>query len=114
MRCARTAGVTSRSAVPQSRWRANALDWRRRSVASRARITIALVAVVAVALALPSGALASTKIGQLFQPSAAVGATMFQTGVETGAGYTVPSDGVITSWSFLPDSGGATLKLKAA
>src|SRR4051812_33195653 len=78
----------------------------------RAAAAVATVAFASMLMA--AGASASTKIGQLFQPSAAVSATMFQTGVQDGTGYSVPSDGVVTSWSFLPDSAGATLKLKAA
>src|SRR3954452_13833788 len=97
-----------------SRWSGNAPACKGHSVVKPVRLTLALVFAVAVSAVVPTGAFAATKIGQVFAPSAAVGATMFQTGVESGVGYTVPASGVITSWSFLPDSSGATLKLKAA
>jgi uncharacterized repeat protein (TIGR01451 family) len=37
-----------------------------------------------------------------------------QTGIGSGVGYTVPANGVITSWSFQADADGATVRLKAA
>lgn len=70
-----------------------------------------LVAVVA-ALVVPASAAASTTIGQVFTPTAQTTATLAQTAVSTGTGYTVPTDGVITSWSFQSDDSPAQLKLK--
>lgn len=54
---------------------------------------------------------AATTIGQLFAPTASTTATLAQTGVQSGVGYTVPADGVITSWAFLADSDGAKIRL---
>jgi uncharacterized repeat protein (TIGR01451 family) len=59
-------------------------------------------------------ALAATTIGQVFTPTAQTAATVVQTGVGDGVGYSAPTDGVITSWSFQSDATGATVKLKAA
>jgi uncharacterized repeat protein (TIGR01451 family) len=62
-------------------------------------------AAVALAITVGTGAAAaaSTTVGQLFTPnlsSCAAGLTLLQTGVGDGNSYTVPADGVITSWSF--------------
>jgi uncharacterized repeat protein (TIGR01451 family) len=76
------------------------------------RSLVVLVAVMA-GLVAPTAHAAST-IGQVFTPTAQTTATVAQTGVSNGVGYTVPSDGVITSWSFQADADGATVRLKAA
>jgi hypothetical protein len=57
--------------------------------------------------ALPAPAIAATTVGQLFTPTetGCTGPiTAFQTGVATGTSYSVPSPGVITSWSFQENS----------
>jgi uncharacterized repeat protein (TIGR01451 family) len=71
-----------------------------------------LLACALALLVVPSTAAASTTIGQVFTPTAQTSATIAQTGVASGAGYTVPSDGVITSWQFEADAAGAQVKLK--
>jgi hypothetical protein len=59
------------------------------------------VLVSAVGLALASSANASVTVGQLFEPTAdCVPTTALQTAVADGNSYTVPSAGVITSWSW--------------
>jgi hypothetical protein len=74
-----------------------------------------LAVACAISLTLASVANASVTVGQLVTPNAGCGGaiTILQTGVASGASYTVPSDGVITSWSVqdasLPITG---LKLK--
>src|SRR3954451_17108806 len=75
------------------------------------RRLLPLVTVFA-ALALVPAASAATTIGQVFTPTAQTTATVAQTGISSGVGYSVPGDGVITSWSFLADADGATLRLK--
>jgi hypothetical protein len=60
----------------------------------------ALLAVGIAALGFASAANASVTIGQLFTPTSCVAGTALQTGVSDGDSYTVPSPGVITSWSF--------------
>jgi uncharacterized repeat protein (TIGR01451 family) len=75
------------------------------------RAPAAVVAVVAFAFAAPAADAAVT-IGQVFTPTAQTTATLAQTTASNNVSYVVPSDGVITSWSFLADSDGATLKLK--
>jgi uncharacterized repeat protein (TIGR01451 family) len=75
------------------------------------RLRLLLACALAV-LVVPSTAAASTTIGQVFTPTAQTSATIAQTGVASGAGYTVPSDGVITSWQFEADAAGAQVKLK--
>jgi hypothetical protein len=62
--------------------------------------SLALACVLSLAFA--SAASASTTVGQLFTPDDECNftATELQTGVTAGNSYTVPSAGVITSWSF--------------
>src|SRR3954469_3196050 len=45
---------------------------------------------------------AATTVGQLFAPiDGCMSSSLYvQTGVPSGNGYTIPSDGVITSWSY--------------
>ena len=64
----------------------------------RAAVLAALV--TALALAAPAGA--ATTVGQNFTPTLQVGtkATVFQLQVSAGTGYTVPFEGILTSWSF--------------
>ena len=81
----------------------------------RARGGILVVVAVACALAAASAQAATSTLGQLFVPTALCSGpyTYLQTGVGSGASYTVPAPGVITSWSF--QDGGTTvtgLKLK--
>ena len=68
-----------------------------------------LTAVAGFALAAPSGAFGATTVGQTFDP--AIANTCFgtefdvmQTGRASGPSYAVPSDGVLTSWSFQASS----------
>jgi Ca2+-binding RTX toxin-like protein len=82
--------------------------------AADARILAVAAAICATfAIGIPS-AHAATTIGQVFTPTAETKATVIQTGVASGVGYTVPSDGVITSWSFQSETVAATVRLKAA
>jgi Ca2+-binding RTX toxin-like protein len=76
----------------------------------RTLLSLTVFALLAIA---PSAQAAST-IGQVFTPTAQTTATVAQTGISSGVGYTVTKDGVITSWSFQGDSDGATVRLKAA
>jgi uncharacterized repeat protein (TIGR01451 family) len=76
------------------------------------RAPLAFVFLLAALAAAPS-ANAATTIGQVFTPTASTSATVLQTGISSGVGYTVPSDGVITGWTFQADPDGATVKLKA-
>ena len=81
-----------------------------------APLAIGVLATVA-ALVAPSAASASTTVGQLAPAQdGCQGNTIYlQTGVASGNGYTIPSDGVITSWAFEPGSSTAPgLKLKVA
>lgn len=68
-------------------------------------------------LAMPASAGAATQIGQTFTPDAefSAGFTGIQSG-SPGGQYTVPSPGVITSWSFQASAAGVPqgLKLKVA
>src|SRR4051794_10313261 len=66
---------------------------------------------VAALLAMVPSANAATTIGQVFTPTAQTTATVAQTGITSGTGYTVPSDGVITAWGFQADPDGAALRL---
>ena len=76
------------------------------------RRALAAVVVVMAGLMAPA-AHATTTIGQLFTPTgSATNATVLQISVADGLGFTVPRDGVITSWSFLADRNGATVRLK--
>jgi uncharacterized repeat protein (TIGR01451 family) len=77
------------------------------------RKLVGLVTLLALFGLVPS-AYAATTIGQVFTPTAQTTATVVQTGVGSGVGYSVPSDGVITSWSFQADAEGASVRLKAA
>jgi hypothetical protein len=68
-----------------------------------------------------ASASAATTVGQLFAPTTNCGTdeTRFQVGVADGTSYSVPSDGVITSWSFQDGPGGGVdpavgLKFKVA
>src|SRR5258705_400423 len=76
----------------------------------RTLLALTLFALLAIA---PSAQAAST-FGQVFTPTAQTTATVAQTGISSGVGYTVTKDGVITSWSFQADTDGATVRLKAA
>ena len=77
------------------------------------RRTAAGVLALATAVLAPASAQAATTIGQVFTPTAETKATVVQTGVASGVGYTVPSDGVITSWSFQSETVASTVRLKA-
>jgi hypothetical protein len=77
------------------------------------RRTLVVLVVVMAGLLAPTAHAAST-IGQVFTPTAQTTATVAQTGISTGVGYTVPRNGVITSWSFQADTDGSTVRLKAA
>jgi hypothetical protein len=77
------------------------------AVTSAARVSVRLlVATLALLLAvfsLPAApATAATTVGQLFTPVDGCGGpiTAIQTGAASGASYTIPSPGVITSWTF--------------
>ena len=78
------------------------------------RRSLALLVAVLATLAVAPAAHAGTTIGQVFTPTAQTTATVVQTGVGSGVAYTVPNDGVITSWTFQADADGATVRLKAA
>jgi IPT/TIG domain/PASTA domain len=70
----------------------------------RRRLVCAVVAVGCAILA-SSAKAATVTIGQLFAPGASCGAVTFlQQAVASGASYTVPAAGVITSWSFQTDA----------
>lgn len=59
-----------------------------------------LAPVVVLSLAFAADANAAVTVGQLPTPTSSCGTlTVLQTGVATGNSYTVPSPGVITSWS---------------
>jgi hypothetical protein len=73
------------------------------------RILASCVAAACLAGAPSAGA--SVTIGQVFTPTAQTTATLAQTGT-ANTSYTIPSDGVITSWSFLADAEGASVRLK--
>jgi Ca2+-binding RTX toxin-like protein len=75
---------------------------------------VLFLVVLLVVMAAAPGAHAASTIGQVFTPTAETTATIAQTGVASGVGYTVPNDGVITSWSFQADTDGATMRLKVA
>jgi Ca2+-binding RTX toxin-like protein len=77
------------------------------------RRALALTILLA-ALTVAPEAQASSTIGQVFTPTAQTTATVAQTSVASGVGYRVPSDGVITAWSFQADTDGATVRLKVA
>jgi phage baseplate assembly protein gpV len=85
-------------------------------VLARAKRLSPVLAASLAALGFASAANASVTVGQLFTPSGcSTGGTALQTGVASGNSYTVPSPGVITSWSF--DDGAAIvpdLELKVA
>jgi hypothetical protein len=58
----------------------------------------------------------ATTVGQLFDPidGCAANSIYLQTGVASGTGYTIPSDGVVTSWSYRLDNAaisGLTLEI---
>lgn len=63
--------------------------------------TVAFLATAALALAVPTTAPAATVIGQTGTPGNVIvpGKTMLQSTFVSGAGYTAPAGGVITSWS---------------
>lgn len=67
-------------------------------------------------LATAVSAAATITVGQLFPPESSCGdETYLQTGVASGTSYTVPAEGVITSWSFFTsDIAVPVLKLKVA
>ena len=75
-------------------------------------LSIACAAALVVAGLTAPGAEAATTVGQVFTPTAQTTATLAQTAVSTGVGYTVPSDGVITSWGFQSEAQAATVRLK--
>ena len=67
------------------------------------RHTAAVAALCICLLLLPAGpAWGATTVGQLFAPidGCASNSIYLQTGVASGTGYTIPSDGVVTSWSY--------------
>jgi Ca2+-binding RTX toxin-like protein len=68
----------------------------------------------ALLLAVTAPAQASTQVGAVFAPISPCepGFTFLQVGTASGPSYTVPSAGVITSWSFRADASPPTLKLK--
>jgi hypothetical protein len=81
-----------------------------------ARVLIAALA-ASVFLGVPSAQASTVQVGQLFFPDTACPgtATLLQRSVSVGPSYTVPSPGLITSWSF--ETGATTLtglKLKVA
>jgi RTX calcium-binding nonapeptide repeat (4 copies) len=85
------------------------------------RFSLASLITVAALMAAPSGAGAATgtsMVGQNFLPSGGFCGdhyTVLQTGASSGNPYTVPTAGVITSWSFqLADNAIPGLKLKVA
>ena len=77
------------------------------------RISLASLAAAATLIAIPSGASAGTTIGQTFPPEGTncQDSTWLQSGAPGGQ-YTVPSPGVITSWSFEANSAPPELKFK--
>jgi Ca2+-binding RTX toxin-like protein len=77
------------------------------------RSSLGLLVAMAMLIALPSGASAATQIGQTFTPTAGIpaGNTWLQPAAP-GAQYTVPSAGVITSWSFEADGAPPEIKFK--
>jgi uncharacterized repeat protein (TIGR01451 family) len=67
------------------------------------RRSLRVVALVAVLVGVgATSAQAAVTVGQTFAPNYAPGGvwTTLQSAVESGASYTMPSDGVLTSWSF--------------
>jgi hypothetical protein len=72
-----------------------------RSSYARRLAALALVAAVTASLSSAPAASAAVYVGQLFVPTGSCAAdTYLQTGVASGTGYTFPSYGHITSWSF--------------
>jgi RTX calcium-binding nonapeptide repeat (4 copies) len=79
--------------------------------------TIPVAVLVATALMVaPTGAGAATTIGETFTPpTACLSDTTWLQSTSLGGKYAAPSDGVLTSWSFLaPPSNLPTLKFKVA
>lgn len=75
------------------------------------RVCIALATVVCLSVATPAGAGAAIGVGQTFTPSGGAAACGND---RTWIEYPVPTDGVITSWSFLADASPPELKFKLA
>jgi hypothetical protein len=77
------------------------------------RFSLASLTAAVLITAIPSGASAATQIGQTFPPESSncSANTWLQSGAPGGQ-YTVPSDGVITSWSFEANSAPPELKFK--
>jgi PASTA domain len=73
-----------------------------------------LVALACGLLSASSAGATTVTVGQLFTPmSGCGGATFLQTGMASGTSYTVPTAGVITSWSFEDGASAVSgLKLK--
>jgi hypothetical protein len=66
-------------------------------------LLFAIGSVAGVALAAPSGAFGATTLGETFTPESCSPETYIQT-ADPGNRYMVPSDGVITRWSYQSDS----------
>jgi uncharacterized repeat protein (TIGR01451 family) len=72
---------------------------------------------VCLSLLAVASAAGATTVGQLFTPidGCAANTIYLQTGVASGTGYTIPYDGVLTSWSYQVGNAAITgLKLKVA
>lgn len=72
------------------------------SIGGVRRAGSAVVAAGCLWLVWVGSALGATSVGQLFAPidGCASSSLYLQTGVASGSRYTIPSDGVVTSWSF--------------
>jgi hypothetical protein len=77
------------------------------------RVSLPLVVALAV-LATPASGEAATQIGQTFVPADCDGDDVLLQTSSPGGQYTVPSDGVITSWSYQGGTFPAQLRLKLA
>jgi hypothetical protein len=83
------------------------------------RVSIAFLVATAALVATMGSAGAATQVGQTFKPSVACSAnTTFLQAVSPirgGGGYTVPTPGVLTTWSYVaPDGATGGVKLKVA
>jgi hypothetical protein len=81
------------------------------------RVRLALGFAAAILVTVPSGASAATQVGQTVDPSSSFcspnGLTWLQSESPANGSFVVPSDGVITSWSYLATTfPPAQLKLK--
>jgi hypothetical protein len=79
---------------------------------NRVRVPLLFLVGAVALLAIPSGASAAVTVGKTFEPTAGCSSLTRLQSVSPGSQYTVPSNGVITRWSFRAANNPPDLRFK--